>query len=359
MGSTRAVVGRWLTLATLLLAAACASLSHTPADPTASSLWSPTARAPSELARFDDPQAPFEPEDDLIESGRRYQLHRLSFPSVGDNGQAGNLVTVDYHRSLLPGTHPAVIVLPIWGRHVYPSNVITKAVKQRSDGAVHVLNVLGERFLIDWPALGEASDEASFTATWEQGAERETATVVDVRRLMDWAAGRTEIDGRRFGLVGFSHGAMFAPVVAAADSRIGALVLVMGGAHPDRVIARCEGTRTGTIQDLAAERLGWSRDEMEARLEPLYRHMDPARYAGLINPAGVLIFEAGEDDCIPRSARDALWFATGCPERWTIGTGHRRAFFTMTPLRFNWMRGTIWHFLERRLLLNEQAAASD
>ncbi|HSN56909.1 MAG TPA: dienelactone hydrolase family protein [Candidatus Sulfomarinibacteraceae bacterium] len=345
---------QWLAAAAAVLASACASIDHSPLDATAGDQG---VRSDPD-ARFASEAVPAEPANHVVDTGRLYTVRRLEFPSAGDNGQPGDLVTVDYHQSTLPGAHPAVVILPIWGRHLYPSDAITKAVKRRSDGALHVLNVLGPSFLIDWPALGEATDETEFVRIWEEGAERETTTVVDVRRLLDWAEGRPEIDGERFGLVGFSHGAIVAPVVAAHDDRIAALVLVVGGAFPHRVIARCEGSRTATIQDRAAELFGWSRDEMEARLEPIYRHVDPARYPGRVDPAGVLIFEASRDDCIPADAREALWEAMGRPERWVIDASHRRAFFTMTPLYLNWMRGEIWRFLADRLLDPDPATTS-
>mgnify|MGYP001121937722 CR=1 FL=1 len=78
--------------------------------------------------------------------------------------------------------------------------------------------------------------------------------------------------------------------------------------------------------------------------------LDPANYPHRIDPERVLIFEAGRDQCVSEASRDALWQAMGRPERYTIMSSHRRAFFTLTPLRFNWMRGKIWRFFERVLL---------
>ena len=112
----------------------------------------------------------------------------------------------------------------------------------------------------------DVTDEDEFLETWTQGADHEVATVSDMRRLIDWAEGRPEIDAGRIGLIGFSHGAMLAPVLAAQEPRISSTVLVMGGADPHEVIARCEGARTEGIQDHALETFGWSKDEMAAVL---------------------------------------------------------------------------------------------
>jgi hypothetical protein len=34
----------------------------------------------------------------------------------------------------------------------------------------------------------------------------------------------------------------------------------------------------------------------------------------------------------------------------TMNYGHRKAFYSITPLGFNWMRHRIWEFFEDKLL---------
>jgi len=297
---------------------------------------------------------PVDAEEEITVESSRYEIRRLSFPSIGANGQTDNLVTIDYHRSRLPGTHPVVIVLPIWGRQVYPSNAIIRTLRKRSNGAIHILNVIGESFLIDWPKLGVVTNEDEFMELWAKGAQQEITTLVDMRRLIDWAEARPEIDSDHIGLVGFSHGAMFAPTLAAQEPRISATALVMGGAHPPRVIAQCIGARTEGVQIWAETTFGWSRTEMEERLEPLYGPMDPARYPDRVDPAMILIIEAGKDECVPQSCRDDLWEAMGRPERYIINANHRHSFYTMTPLNLNWARKRIWDFFGERLLTSAE-----
>jgi hypothetical protein len=335
---------------TVALTFSCASWQHNAYDPE----HREQSAAMGALFDTDPPfrydRSPVEFTNHITKTGGRYEIRRISFPSVGDNGQVDDLVTVDYHMSTLPGKHPVVIVLPIWGRHLYPSDAITSCLKSRSDGAVHILNVLGATFLIQWAVLAAVADEESFIDTWTRGARREVNTVIDTRRLMDWAETRPEIDAERIGLIGFSHGAMVAPTIAAQDRRVRALVLVMGGAHPHQVIAHCKGARTENIQDKAKRVFGWSNDELAARLEPIYAAMDPANYPNRVDPRRVLIFEAGRDKCIPETARRALFEAMGRPERYVIDRPHRPAFYTMTPLYFYWMRKVVWGFFEDRLV---------
>ena len=252
-------MARWtITLSMVVLTASCAIHTHITYDAKAGS-----ADASIDTTKMTDPHfhydpKPIEVDNHVLDRNSRYEVRRLSFDSIGDNGQVGNLVDVDYHQSLRPGKHPVVIVLPIWGRQVYPSNAVTRTLRKRSNGSVHILNVMGESFLIDWPKLGTVTDEDEFVELWAQGAESEITTLIDIRRLMDWAENQTEIDGDHIGLIGFSHGAIFAPTIATQDPRITALVLVMGGAHPHHVIARCMGARTEEVQLWAADTFGWS-----------------------------------------------------------------------------------------------------
>jgi Double zinc ribbon len=64
-----------------------------------------------------------------------------------------------------------------------------------------------------------------------------------------------------------------------------------------------------------------------------------------IHAERVLIFEAGHDDCVPATARDALWTATGRPTRITVPATHAGAFLGLTFLRRNHMRHRIVEFL--------------
>jgi dienelactone hydrolase len=59
----------------------------------------------------------------------------------------------------------------------------------------------------------------------------------DVRAALAWLRARPEIDPARLGLVGHSEGGIIAPMVAADDRRLRAIVLIAGTASRGRVIA--------------------------------------------------------------------------------------------------------------------------
>ena len=279
-----------------------------------------------------------------------YELRLLEIPSVGENNQKDNLVTAKYYRSTLPGSHPLVIVLPIWGSFTYPPRKFTSSFQRRSNGAVHVLHVQGDHHLADWPGLVAAADESEFLELSREAIERQRITIIDVRRLIDWAERRPEIDADRVALIGCSLGAFIAGTIATQEPRLAATVTVMGGSHLNSVIAYCDGKRATRIQATAMEKFGWDREELEAQIAPIMSVVDPANYPDRADPSRVLIIEANRDKCVPEKSREDLWLALGKPERISMNYDHAPAFFSMTPLGLSWMRRRIWEFLEPRLL---------
>jgi dienelactone hydrolase len=279
-----------------------------------------------------------------------YQHRFLEFPSFGDNNQPRNLLTASYYRSIVPGSHPLVIVLPIWGTYTYPPRKMSLFIQNHAHGHVHVLHLHGERYLIDWQGLAEAPDEESFLRFFREGIEHQRVTVIDVRRLVDWAEQREEIDGDRVALIGFSFGATVAASILTREPRFAAAALVMGGAQQQKIVAYCSGPRLTAVRERVARDFGWSAEDLERLLEPIVRKVDVASHPGRIDPGKVLIVEADRDDCMSAESRQALWESLGRPERITMNYDHRHAFYSMTPLGFNWLRYRIWEFLEPRLL---------
>jgi hypothetical protein len=304
---------------------------------------------------------------------KHYRVRRLVFPSIGENGQAGNVVTSLYYQSKLPGKKKFVIILPIWGSHTYPPRKMTQSLLKYSRGQMNVLRILGKDFLFDWEAMREATTEESLFAVIGRMVERVQTHVIDIRRTVDWAETQPDIDAQQIGLIGFSMGAVVASLIVANEPRIRASTLAMGGANPHKMFASCFG-RAKETRDTIISRFGWTREIFEKKLEKPFSQIepanfavridpegvfifdsnyfspiDPANYAGRIDPEGVIIFDAKYDTCIPKSGRDVLWDAMGQPQRVTSPGGHKMAFLTMTPLGLNKMRRQIYKFLEATL----------
>ena len=131
-------------------------------------------------------------------------------------------------------------MLPIWGIHTYPSNTISAGLREHSAGTINVLQIDGERPLLDWDAVAHTRTEAEFFDLLDQMTGRFVSTVIDIRRVVDWAQTQPDIDPQRIALIGFSMGALVASVALANEPRLAAGVLVMGGADPHEILAACD-----------------------------------------------------------------------------------------------------------------------
>jgi dienelactone hydrolase len=283
-----------------------------------------------------------------------YRTVSLAFPSAGENGQAGNLVTARYYRSKSKGAKPLVIVLPIWGIDTYPSNTISAGLRKHG-GNINVLQIDGERPLLDWDAVGEIRTEAEFRKLLDQLIGRFVSTVIDIRRVVDWAETQTDVDPQRIALIGFSMGALVASVAMANEPRLAAGILVMGGADPQDILAACDH-EIGRGREHVLEQLDWSLDKYRNELAKALTRVNPARFAGMVNPRRVLIIEAAADTCMPPSARERLWRAMGRPERIAYLYDHRMAFLAMTFLGGNNLQQQIYRFLDLALLRSPATA---
>ena len=277
--------------------------------------------------------------------------------SVGDNGQHGSLVTARYYRSKTPGTKPLVIVLPIWGVHTYPSNSIAKNLRSRSVGVINNLQVDGDHTLFGWTAIAKAQTEKAFHRQLAQSIDRFINTVIDIRRIVDWAEAQSDVDPDRIALVGFSMGAIVGSVAPANEPRIDAAVLVMGGADLHEALAVCDGRRMGYARKRIVERFGWTIDQFKKQIETPLARIEPARFARLIDPRRVLIIEAAEDSCLSAQGRKRFWNAMGRPERVIYLYDHQTAFLAMTVLGGNSLQRKIQGFLRKALGLGREPSA--
>jgi len=265
---------------------------------------------------------------------------------VGKNGQADNMLTVRYYEDPTGGPKPLVVVLPIWGSFTYPSAVVTGDLVGR--GRVNVMRVLGAERVIDWNALAEAPDPSAFRVEVERMVERVRTSVIDLRRVLDWAETRPFVDATRIAMVGFSQSTLQVEAVMASDVRLAAAVLVMGVAHPHRIFATCSGW-PAIVRNAVLPRFGWTSEEFADNLAPLVRSIDAAHLGSRLDPERLLIFDAEYDHCVPRDAREALWNATGRPARVSILSSHVGSFLAMTFLGGNHIRQRIVEFFDRTL----------
>lgn len=283
-----------------------------------------------------------------IETTRAHEIFEFSFPSSAEDGGGPNVVAGRYFRSRRPGAKKLVVVMPIWGTSDYPPAKISYGYARREGADTHVIWIYGDTPLFPWSSLSTAPTEASFVERAQASAERYRAAVVDMRRLIDWAETRPEIDTSRIGFVGFSMSALVTATILGNDSRFRAAVLMMGSAEFANVFATC-AKRAGEVRQHVLTRYGWSLPQYREFFSELFDPADPVNYRGHYDPDRILIIDTRFDDCMPRRSRNALWEAAGRPQRITFLYRHRTAFYSLTPLGLNFARRRIYRFLDAEL----------
>jgi len=283
-----------------------------------------------------------------IEQTRHHDVVRLEYESSGRNGHPDNRVAALYFRSRSPGPKKLVIVLPVWGASNYPPGKISRGYARRSRGDAHVIWLLGDTPIFPWSELSSTASEEEFIRRARDSAERYRSAVVDVRRLLDWAETRAEIDSSRIGIVGFSMSALVSATLLGNDSRIRTAVLMMGSAELANVFSTC-AKRAGEVRKHVLTTHGWTLEQYREFFADLFDPADPVNYRGRYDPERILMIDTRFDDCMPRRSRNALWEATGRPARLTFLYRHRTAFYSLTPLGLNFARRRIYHFLDDTL----------
>jgi hypothetical protein len=280
--------------------------------------------------------------------GFGYVTRTFSMPASFENGQPGDLVTGTYYDSGLPGKKPLVIVLPVWGVSEYPSTKMTHAILKRSHGKMNVLRVEGDNRIMAWKDIEHSATIEDFVSGVAESAERFRHSIIDVRRLIDWAQTRDEIAGQRIGLVGFSVSAISGTLVVQSDPRVRSSALVMGGADIPTIMSECPGNEADTRRGVI-KRLGLTQEIYRQTVAVMFEGLDPTDYPNRVNPASILVVDAAKDDCIPRKAREDWWNALGRPERISMNYTHRGSFMAMTPLGFNFLRKRVYEHLAATL----------
>ncbi|HZF29306.1 MAG TPA: hypothetical protein VE907_09325, partial [Gammaproteobacteria bacterium] len=236
----------------------------------------------------------------------------------------------------------------IWGTSTYPPDKISHGYARHAGKDTNVIWVYGTAPVFPWTELATAPTEAAFVALAHDSADRYSAAVMDMRRIMDWAATRDEIDASRIGFVGFSMSALVTATLLGNDSRVASAVLMMSSANFADVFSTC-GDKAGQVRAHVMHDLGWSIERYHDFFQDLFGPADPTRFAGHYDPDKILMIDAMFDDCMPESARAALWEVTGHPKRITMLYKHRTSFYSLTPLGLNFTRRKIYQFLDQTL----------
>lgn len=189
------------------------------------------------------------------------------------------------------GRHPAVLAL-----HPAPGDrsfFLKEARELARSGVVSLL--------IDAPW---ADVQAWGRDLMEPGPGRETvvSTAMGLRRVLDFLERRGNVNSSRMGFLGMSLGAMLGSILAGADRRISAFVLMSGLA---------------SFTDVAAVNIPVLEGEALDRYRGIMAPVDPVNFLGEASPAQLFI-QYGRRDVFPAEALERFAGAGSQPKTVTV-----------------------------------------
>jgi pimeloyl-ACP methyl ester carboxylesterase len=195
-------------------------------------------------------------------AGIRHAIVPPDYSAPPDAPFTAEEVTVEANGFTLAGT----LLIPKGGKPPYPAAItITGSGQQTRDQAIPIPGLeryapfrqIAEELASNGIAVlrvddrgvgGSTGGETLASATSESFAD-------DVRAQLRFLRARADIDGDRIALIGHSEGAIIAPMVAATDSTVAALVLIAGTATRGDTVLReqleafLEADDTRTVAD--------------------------------------------------------------------------------------------------------------
>jgi dienelactone hydrolase len=231
-------------------------------------------KAPSDgLPRLDfsyDTSAPLH----FADHGR---INKASYPiAIHDVSFASGGRTIKAYLLLPPGEAKRPAVVFVHGSGGDRSELLDQAAELAARNVVTLT--------VTAPSHAVTKTPRTLNGLLDQARSLTVDDVVAVRRAIDVLQTLPRVDGKRMGYVGWSSGARLGAVVAAAEPRIKALVLVSAGADP--------------LSAFVANAPVGARD----RVRRVLGSVDPLRYVAWAKPGSLLLEDGRRDEVVPQSA---------------------------------------------------------
>jgi len=236
----------------------------------------------------------------------------------------GYTATKVTYRSL-GQTVPGYLTLPSSGRGPFPCLVVQHGFSGNKEVARSVWSDMARAgigtFAIDARLHGERGTPQQLLAASQTAKGMRNllqGTAVDLRRGLDYLSKRRGCDPHRLAYFGMSMGSFLGAMVAGADSRIRATVLLVGGGNWRTFLENTKGwDRVGI--DLS--KLNANPANLDAAVKVL-DPIDPVHWVGRIGPRPLLMFNGDVDTIVPpasaralhraaREPKDVVWFHGG------------------------------------------------
>jgi dienelactone hydrolase len=226
-------------------------------------------------------------------------IHRLRFPSpVKSATPENNTVHAEYYRPAGNGPFPGVIVLDITGGNQMLSRHIATYLASNGVAGLFV------QMAYYGPRRPPGSRLRLMSPNLKQTTAAVTQTVLDLRVAAAWMESRSELDGKRLGILGTSLGSFISALTGEMEPRLGRVgVLLGGGGFVDGYAGHPLAKKWFALYEI----LGGNR----AVIKKLFAPIDPITCAANLKDRKLLILAASRDDIVPPSMAKMLWEASG------------------------------------------------
>jgi dienelactone hydrolase len=237
---------------------------------------------------------------DLPSSGVR--VCRVQFPSpVTTAVPENNTVHAEYYLPNGKGPFPGVIVLDITAGNQSLSRHLSIFLAQKKIAALFV------QMAYYGPRRPPGSKLRLLMPNIDHSLSAIRQTVLDLRVAAAWLESRTEIDGKRLGIMGTSLGSFMAALTAEMEPRLERVAVLLGGGG---VIDAYYDHPKAAPYRRVYEALGGTKEKLAQLIAPA----DPLTCAANLKQHKLLILAGKRDDIVPPKMAEALWKASGQQE---------------------------------------------
>ena len=271
---------------------------------------------------YDYPSGEITYRSHLKETTRFHLRYAINFPTAHQLPYPEpNTVYGEYFRPRGIDHFPLVILTHGMGDlNIIPCNIMARALARKGIASfvlylvyhsIRMPQDLKQRF----PAL-----------TSEEWFETYRTSVVDIRQIVDWAKGTTEINSDEIAAVGTSVGGILSAIAMGIDERIRAGVFVISGGNWEemtwnsksrtaRIGQGCTREECHLIHSHYPEYLAEVAEKGTENVTPLKECFltDPITFASGLQDRPVLMINARWDQIVPKRCTLDLWEAAGKP----------------------------------------------
>jgi len=278
----------------------------------------------------------------LKENTPKLLHYEIQFRSALNTGYSENsIVKGEYYQPRVEYKVPLAILVHGMGDHsIIPCKLLARSLlKQGIACFIPYLTIHSKRI----PKAMRANMPYLNPDEWLQCYR---ISVVDIRQIVDWAYGRTELDTQRVAILGISFGGFVSAITMGIDTRIRAGVFIVTGGNSNRIswlsknnqyrkrYPRTEAVHL-EIQSSYARYLEEISEKGFENVTPDNQSFltDPMTFASYLKRRPVLMINALWDRYIPREAATELWQACGQPSIKWIPAGHTSIWLWYPTIR--------------------------